>query len=187
MCAILGIKSSRRLSSGNAEIASGNLADPSTLNSCFDGIKSAFLLTPVSQQTVELKRNFIHAAKHGGIRRIVDLSVAGASPKSPVNLFRWHWEAEQDLESSGVSWTHLRPTDLTRYSVKAILPSVQAKGVFYSTIGEGRVAMVDEVDLAEAAAAALTQDAHEGKTYTLTGPEALSYSQLAGRFVEESR
>lgn len=169
----------QQLGAGSAEIAAGDLADPLSLTACFDGIHSAFLLTPVSQKTAEWKRNFIHASRRGGIQRIVNLSVAGAGPKSPVNLFRWHWEAEQDLESSGVSWTHLRPTDLTRYNIRAILPTVQAQGAFYSTIGEGRVAMVDELDVAEAAAATLTQDTHQGKTYTLTGPAAISYSQVA--------
>ena len=73
---------------------------------------------------------------------MVNLSVAGAGATVPIDLFRWHWQAEQELESSGIAWTHLRPTDLSRHMVKAVLPTVQEQGLMFSTAEEGRVALV---------------------------------------------
>jgi uncharacterized protein YbjT (DUF2867 family) len=167
------------LQSRGAEIVQGDFADPGSLAHCFTGVKTAFLLVPVALETAEWKGNFIQAAEQNGAERIVNLSVSGASPNSPIDLFRWHWEAEQTLEASGLAWTHLQPTDLARYNIRSNLPTVQAQGAFYSTIGEGQVAMVDEEDVAEVAAKILTEDDHEGKKYVLTGPKALSYPEVA--------
>jgi uncharacterized protein YbjT (DUF2867 family) len=167
------------LRSRGAEVVQGDFSDPASLPPCFTGVESAFLLVPVAQETAEWKGDFIRAAKQSGVARIVNLSVSGASSNSPVALFRWHWEAEQTLEASGLAWTHLQPTDLARYNIRSNLPTVQAQGAFYSTIGEGKVAMVDEEDVAEVAAKILTEDGHEGKKYVLTGPKALSYPEVA--------
>jgi uncharacterized protein YbjT (DUF2867 family) len=167
------------LRSRGAEVVQGDFSDPASLPPCFTGVESAFLLVPVAQETAEWKNNFIRAAEENGVERIVNLSVSGASSSSPVALFRWHWEAEQTLESSGIAWTHLQPTDLARFNIRSILPTVQAQGAFYSTVGQGRVALVDEEDVAEVAATALTEDGHEGKKYVLTGPKEVSYPEMA--------
>jgi len=68
-----------KLQARGAEIVRGDFADPDSLAASFTGVSSAFLLTPVAQQTAEWKRNFIHAAKQKGVQRMVNLSVAGAS------------------------------------------------------------------------------------------------------------
>lgn len=167
------------LQSRGAEIVQGDFADPVSLAHGFTGVESAFLLVPVALETAEWKGNFVQAAEQNGVKRIVNLSVSGANSTSPISLFRWHWEAEQILESSGIAWTHLQPTDLARFNIRSILPTVQAQGAFYSSIGKGRVALVDEEDVAEVAVAALTEDGHEGKKYVLTGPKAVSYPEIA--------
>lgn len=167
------------LQSHGAEIVQGDFADPESLAHCFTGVESAFLLVPVALETAEWKGNFVRAAEQNGAKRIVNLSVSGASSTTPIDLFRMHWEAEQTLESSGIAWTHLQPTDLARFNIRSILPTVEGQGAFYSSIGQGRVALVDEEDVAEVAVAALTENGHEGKKYVLTGPKAMSYPEIA--------
>ena len=167
------------LQSGGAEIVQGDFADPGSLAHCFAGVESAFLLVPVALETEEWKGNFVRAAEQNGVERIVNLSVSGATSTTPIHLFRMHWQAEQTLESSGIAWTHLQPTDLARFNIRSILPTVEGQGAFYSSVGEGRVALVDEEDVAEVAAAVLTEDGHEGKKYVLTGPKAVSYPEIA--------
>ena len=135
-----------------ADLVQGDFSDPRSLRSCFAGVESAFLLVPVALETSEWKTNFVRAAKENGVERIVNLSVSGASQTAPIGLFQWHWQAEQELESSGIAWTHLQPTDLARFNIRSNLPTIQAQSAFYSTIGEGRVAMVDEDDVANVAA-----------------------------------
>ncbi|MBV8275803.1 MAG: SDR family NAD(P)-dependent oxidoreductase [Verrucomicrobia bacterium] len=167
------------LQSRGAEIVQGDYADPRSLADCFTGVESAFLLVPVALETADWKGNFVKAAEQNGVERIVNLSVSGASSTTPIDLFRWHWQAEQTLESSGIAWTHLQPTDLARFNIRSILPTVEGQGAFYSSIGQGRVALVDEEDVAEVAAAALTEEGHERKKYVLTGPKAVSYPEIA--------
>ena len=168
-----------KLAAGGAEIAQGDFGKPGSMSSCFNDVEIAFLLVPVALETAEWKGSFIRAAKNNGVERIVNLSVSGASSASPIDLFKWHWQAEQELEASGLAWTHLQPTDLARYNLRSIMPTVEAHGAFYSTIGEGRVAMVDEGDVADVAAKVLTEDGHAGKSYVLTGPKALTYPDVA--------
>ena len=161
------------------EVAVGDMSVPDSLKKPMEGVQSLFLLTPVTQETTRWKGNCIRAAKEAAVEHIVNLSVANAGPQSPVNLFRWHAEAERELEASGIAWTHLRPTDLARYNTRLNLPTIQDHGAFYSTVGDGRVALVDEADVAEVAAAALLEPKHRGQIYTLTGPAALSYPEVA--------
>jgi len=161
------------------EVVAGNLADPQSLERALAGVEAAFLLTPIDGRQVPWKSNLIQAAQAAGVKRIANLSVAGATPDSPIIPGRWHWESEKELQASGVGWTHLRPYDLARYNTGLFLASARQGGAFYSTIGDGRVAMVDEEDVAVVAAQAFLSPAHAGKAYTLTGPRALSYPEVA--------
>jgi uncharacterized protein YbjT (DUF2867 family) len=161
------------------EVVAGDFSDTASLANAAAGIEAAFLLTPVAEQQVTWKSNLIRAASRAGVKKIVNLSVAGAAPDSPIILGRWHYESEQELQKSGMAWTHLRPYDLARYNTKMFLGDALTKGEFYSTVGDGKVAMVDETDVASVAAQALTNSIHDGKAYTLTGPQAYSYDQIA--------
>lgn len=66
----------------------------------------------------------------------------------------------------------------------AFAPSIKAQGRFYAAIGDAKVSVVDVRDNAAVAVAALTGDGHEGKTYTLTGPEALNHTEIAAHLSE---
>jgi uncharacterized protein YbjT (DUF2867 family) len=56
---------------------------------------------------------------------------------------------------------------------------IAAQGVLMASMQTGKIAMVDARDVAAVAVAALTSDGHVGKTYTITGPEALSFQEVA--------
>lgn len=162
------------------EVVRGDLAQPDSLPAALRGVENVFLLTPVSQETAAWKRNMIDAARAAGVRHVVNLSVAGVAPDAPFPLGQWHWQAEQDLEGSGLAWTHLRPTDLARYGTQGFLATAREQEAFYSTIGSGRVVMVDEADVAAVAAEVLAHpDQHASQTYLLTGPAAYTYPELA--------
>ena len=161
------------------EIAEGDLAKVDTLLPALAGVTAALLLSPVNPNMVELQGNFIQAAQKAKLPYIVKFSMIGAAPDSPVPLGQWHWQAEQLLETSGVAWTHVRPNDLMRYNTQLLLPSIQNEGAFYDSLGEARISMVDEEDVAAIVTQLLTSQSHEGKTFVLTGPEALSFEEVA--------
>jgi uncharacterized protein YbjT (DUF2867 family) len=129
---------------------------------------------------VELQGNLIEAARRAGVARVVKLSAIGADPSSPVRVGRWHAQTEKQLEASGLAYTHLRPGFFMQ-NVLVFAPSVAAHGIFQAPAEEGRLAMIHVRDVAAVAARALLEDRHAGQVYTLTGPEALSYDDVAAK------
>lgn len=84
---------------------------------------------------------------------------------------------------SGMAYTLLRP-NLFMQGLLGLAGSIKAEGRFSLAAGDARVSVVDERDNAAAAAAALTEPGHEGRTYTLTGPEALTHAEIAAALSE---
>jgi len=51
--------------------------------------------------------------------------------------------------------------------------------------GDGAMGMIDTRDIAEVAAAVLTEDGHQGREYALTGPAAITYADAAAALAAE--
>jgi uncharacterized protein YbjT (DUF2867 family) len=158
----------------------GDLAQPRSLESALDGITAALLVSPLNPHQVELQGNFIDAAKRAGRAHVVKISGLGTALDSSVRSGRWHAQTEKHVEDSGLPFTHLRPPFFMQ-NILRFAPTIRASGEFVGSLGQGKVAMIDVDDIAAVAATALTTDAHAGKVYVLTGPEALSYSDVAER------
>ena len=109
---------------------------------------------------------------------VVKLSVNGADVNSPVRVARWHGEGEKELEASGIPFTHLRPNAFMQ-NLLGLAPTIVSQGEFYQPAADGKVSHIDVRDIAAVAAKALTENGHQGKTYVITGPEALSYDDVA--------
>ena len=121
-------------------------------------------------------RSFIDSAVKAGVQHVVYTSFAGAAEDCTFTLGRDHWATEQHLRGSGIAWTFLR--DNFYLDFLALLPGED--GVIRGPAGSGRVAAVARADVAAVAAAVLTDpSAHAGATYDLTGPEALSFPEIA--------
>ncbi|HEV2861757.1 MAG TPA: SDR family oxidoreductase [Pyrinomonadaceae bacterium] len=162
------------------ETVEGDFERPETLDAALAGVERALLLTPPSPRTFELQRGFIEAAKRAGVRHVVKLSAIGADASGPEGFGRWHGQAEETLKASGLDWTMLQPN----FFMQNLLGQAQqmtASGAIYQATGDGRASMIDTRDIAAVAARALTEEGHAGKSYLLTGPEALSYRDAAER------
>ncbi|HEY1166475.1 MAG TPA: SDR family oxidoreductase [Chitinophaga sp.] len=163
------------------ELVSGDLGDPDSLAAALKGIKRAFLLTNSSEQAAALQLAFVDAARLAGVQHIVKLSQLAASINSPVRFLRYHAAVEQHIQASGMAYTFLRP-NLFMQGLLGFSSTIAAKGMFFASIGEARVSLVDIRDIAALAAAALTEQGHEGKIYNITGPEALTHTEIAAQF-----
>ena len=62
-----------------------------------------------------------------------------------------------------------------------MIPTIDSEGRFYANLGDARLSVVDTADVGAVAAAVLTNPGHDGKTYDVTGPEALSYDAVASK------
>jgi uncharacterized protein YbjT (DUF2867 family) len=162
------------------ETVIGDLALPRSLDSALDGITAALLVSPLDPHQVELQGNFIEAAKRAGRVRVVKISGLGTALDSSVCSGRWHAQTEKQLEDSGLPFTHLRPPFFMQNLLR-FAPTIRASGEFAGSLNQGKVAMIDVDDIAAVAATALSTDAHAGNAYVLTGPEAISYADVAER------
>ncbi len=156
---------------------------PETLRAAFQGCQRLFLLGPNALNQSELERNAVDAAKAAGVQHIVKQSVMGASDES-WSLAKIHRAVEKAIESSGLAWTFLRPNSFMQNTVTFMGQTIRAEAAFYSASGQARISHVDVRDIAAVAAKVLTGPSHEGKAYTLTGPEALTYDELASELSE---
>lgn len=164
-----------------AELVSGDLGDPASLAAALRGIDRAFLLTNSSEQAAALQLGFVDAARQAGVQHIVKLSQLAAAIDSPVRFLRYHAAVEQHIIASGMAYTFLRP-NLFMQGLLGFSGTIAAKGMFFAAIGEARVSLVDTRDIAAMAAAALTEQGHEGRIYNITGPEALTHAEIAAQF-----
>lgn len=162
------------------ETVKGDFAEPETLDRALEGADAVFLQCANVPEQVELESNAVDAALRAGVRRVVKLSILGAQAGSPVPFRDWHGRIEGRLKDSGADFTILRPS----FFMQGLLALVGADGNIYAPTGHGRVGWVDVCDVAEVAARALTEEGHEGETYTITGPESLSLAEVAGKLSE---
>lgn len=117
------------------------------------------------------------------MRHIVYVSQLHANRNSPVRFLRYHAVVEEALAQSGMSFTNLRP-NLYMQGLLGFAPSIQSEGRFFAPAGDAQVSLVDVRDIAAVASAALTSEVREGKSYEITGPEALSHHELASQLSE---
>jgi uncharacterized protein YbjT (DUF2867 family) len=171
----------RRLLGEQVEQVVGDLDRPETIEAALAGVDRLFLLTTQSSRQPDWERTAIAAAAGAGVAHVVKLSVFRADEQSPLRFARQHWQAERALERSGLAWTMVRPVFLMQN-----LRAMVRDAAIYTAAGDGRVAMIDARDIAAVAVAALTTRGHEGKIYTLTGPEALTFDDVASSLSQQS-
>ena len=157
------------------ELVTGDLERPESLDAALAGAERMFLLCSSCREQVELETVAIDAAVRAGLSHVVKLSMFGADPRSPVPSRRWHGEVEQRLERSGIAYTHLRPTFFMQVTRGMLAPDC----ALYLPVGEGRIGWIDVRDVASAAVRVLTDEGHERRAYALTGPESLTFREVA--------
>jgi uncharacterized protein YbjT (DUF2867 family) len=161
------------------ETVVGNFLRPETLGPALEDVSTVFLLTPIHPQQVPQATNVIKVAKEtGNDPRIVRLSVHQASHEAPTRISRQHAQIEDELASSGLPYTLIRPQSFMQNTLMTAR-TVASEGRIYQPFGNGRLGMIDARDIGEVAAKVLTEVGHGGEVYTLTGPAAISFYDVA--------
>ncbi|GAA2415658.1 NAD(P)H-binding protein [Nonomuraea africana] len=143
----------------------GDLTEPAGLPVA--GVEAMFLF-PVPETADEVVRLAVQA----GVRRIVVLSSSAVTFGEDDSF---HLPVERAVEASGVEWTHVRPGEFMRNKLELWGPSIRAEGVVRDPFPDQAWYPVHEADIADVAVAALTEDGHAGRAYTLNGPELISH------------
>lgn len=170
------VKAQSRFGSG-VDIFVGDLADPGSLRAALAGADALFLVTtgpeiPVRDQAAA------HAAQAAGVRRLVKLSSLDAGYGLAIGA--WHEQGEAAIRASGLPFTFVQPSGFMS-NLLAWAPSIKAEGVMRASTGDGKRAFIHSDDIADIATRALTTGEHEGASLALTGPEALSFAEVAAR------
>ena len=151
---------------------------PETLRAAFHACDTLFLLGPNALNQTELELNAVEAAKAAGVRHVVKQSVMGAAEEA-YSLAKIHRPVERAIEASGMAWTFLRPNSFMQNTVTFMAQTTKREGAFYSASGDARISHVDVRDIAAVAVKALTAPGRDRHIYTLSGPEALTYYEMA--------
>jgi uncharacterized protein YbjT (DUF2867 family) len=162
----------------HVEFFKADFDDPDSMREACAGAERAFLLTSSTERAEKQQIEFVRAAQRSGVRHIVKLSQLHADVKSPGRFLRYHAAVEAAMRATGITFTFLRP-NLYMQGLLNFRQSIKQKSAFFAAAGKARISAVDVRDLADVAAAALTSSQHDNKSYSLTGPEALTFAQMA--------
>jgi NAD(P)H dehydrogenase (quinone) len=161
-----------------AEVAVADYGDRDAMLAALAGVDT-LLLVSASETEDRVQRHLaaVEAASTAGVRRVVYVSFLGAGPEATFTLARHHWQTEEAVRSTGLPATFLRDglyQDVLPYWVG---PDLALRG----PAADGRISAVARDDIADAAVAVLLDesDRHDGRTYELTGPAALSLDEIA--------
>jgi uncharacterized protein YbjT (DUF2867 family) len=162
-----------------------DLRDEAVLEPVLAGTTRLFLLSGNDAGFGKLQIQTLQAAQRLGVEHVVKLSALGASNHSNSTIAREHWEVEQAVQQSTMTWTILRPHSFMQNWFGEVAESVRAEGMIYSPIADGRVPYIDTRDIAAVAAEALLNpNAHAGHRYFLTGGEAVGFADVAAALSE---
>jgi uncharacterized protein YbjT (DUF2867 family) len=167
-----------RMLGDDVELAVGDFGDRGSVERALRGTERLFLACGNVPGQVEHERTVIDAAGAAGVQRVVKLSGPRAAVDSALLFERWHGEIERHLLRSGLPYVLLRPSAYMT-NLLAFAGTIAQTGKLFAPAGAAAIAYVDPRDVAAVAAVALATDGHEGKTYALTGPEAITYERIA--------
>lgn len=169
---------------GHRDVVLGDLARPETLPPAFGGVGRLFLLTPFVPDQLELEGNALDAAETAGVGRVVKVSFAMDGPDGgPITQAKPHQEIERRLAGSEAAATVLRPEWIATNLLAQVEP-IRGGRLVYPSPPHVRHNPMDPRDIAEAAVAALLADEPQTGAFDLTGHEALTLPELAGRIGE---
>jgi uncharacterized protein YbjT (DUF2867 family) len=171
------------LKAAGMDIAIGDVADPVTAAKAMAGVTKLLVLLPNSQRQLELETQLVDLAKKVGVQHVVKMSSMEAVADARTPIPKIHWASEEHIRKSGLAWTMLKPNFFMQ-NMLGSARSIKENKSFSLPMGDGATAMADARDIGAVAAEVLTGKGHEGRSYEITGPELLTFHQVAERFSE---
>ncbi len=169
-------KKAKVLFGDQVDVHVGDLEKPrSSLAAALAGIDGVFLVT--DGPDLDLRdRAVAVAAKSAGVRHVVKLSTLDVH--TGVGTGTWHARGEIAVRESGVAFTFLQSAGFMSNAL-GWSHSIRERGVLRTSTGQGKIAFIHPDDIADVATAALLTRDYDGQSVIITGPEALSYGEMA--------
>jgi len=154
-----------------------DFTDPATWQVAFSGVHQMFLMRPphLGKPKKQMLPS-LEAARTAGVEHVVLLSLQGAEHNTVVP----HHTLEVWLRESGLSWTFVRAAFFMQNLTTTHLTDVRDRDTIMVPAGDGATAFVDVHDVAAVATEALLNpEQHRNTAWTPTGPQALTYAEIA--------
>lgn len=151
---------------------------PESACRAFDGIDAMYIVAPTSTSDHgTVVPPILDIALSSGVRRFVLLSASSLESGGPMM-----GQIHAYLAANSAEWTVLRPTwFLQNFSQQQHQQTIRHESAIYSATGRGRVGFIDANDIARAAVSALLEKKPWNRDFILTGPETLSYADVASK------
>ncbi len=152
---------------------------PENLDYLFENVRGMFILWPPGVAAKKSMKPVIQAAADYGVKQVVFLSILGAEKLKVVP----HRSVEKMIETSGMDYVFLRSAYFMQNLSGMHAPEIQQRNEIFIPAGHGTLGFVDVRDVGSVGAKALVEG-HRNKIYSLTGGEALTFTQVAATFSE---
>jgi uncharacterized protein YbjT (DUF2867 family) len=151
---------------------------PETYGPALRGVRKVFLVRPPHLTDVKgIFEPFVQACRQAGVAHIVFLSLLGAEH----NPFPPHHKIERVIKGSGMAYTFIRPGFFMQNLSTTHAEDIRERNDIFIPSGRAKVSFIDTRDIGEIIGKVLTEEGHEGMAYTVTGGEAVTYSQVSDR------
>jgi uncharacterized protein YbjT (DUF2867 family) len=180
-----------RLRDLGAELAEGDISNPSSLEMAMQGCKKVIHLVGIIQEApgvtfkgvhIDGTRNMLDAAKKAGVKQFFLQSALGTRPNAKSQYHRTKWEAEELVRASGLPFTILRPSLI--YGPGDLFTIRLAETIKISPVlpvigtGQSKVQPIFIDDVNECIRKISTSDSYLNEMYEIGGPEQLTYEEV---------
>ena len=163
---------------GSVQTIVGDINNHDDLYRIMDDAERLLIIPPNLFNQAQLECEVYRTACRLGVNRVVKLSTTKADLNSPCHFFREHAIAEQFLKQSGLSFTILRANSFMQ-NLLWFTREIELKESLSLPVGQAITAPVDIRDVAAVAATVIQGNDHVGSTYCITGPEKLTFEDIA--------
>jgi uncharacterized protein YbjT (DUF2867 family) len=171
------------LKAAGVELVVGDFTDADTVKKALDGAEKAFMLAPNGEHQQAQEKQFVDLAVAAGVKHLVKMSSMEAVADAETPIPQTHWASEEYIRASGLDWTMIKPNFFMQ-NLLTSAPTIKAQRKFFLPMGNGTTGMADTRDIGAVCAEALTGEGHAGQSYEITGPEVLTFYDVAERFSE---
>ena len=165
------------------EVIIGSIENKEAVDQSMVDVETALILLPNSENQLSLEKQLVDSAKQAGANRVVKMSSIEATPDATSPIPRLHLESEEYIKQSGLNWTMVKP-NFYMQNLLASAATIKDQGKIFLPMGEGKTGMIDTTDVGKVLAKVLSEDGHESMNHEITGPEILSFFEVAEIFTQ---
>ncbi len=169
------------LKAAGVELVVGDIGDAEAVKRALAGIEKAMLILPNGRNQEANEKQFTDLAKAAGVKHLVKMSSMEAVAHAKTPIPKAHWAVEEYIRGSGIPWTMVKPNFFMQ-NLLSSAASIKSAQRFSLPMGNGTTGMADVRDIGVVGAEVLNGNGHIGKSYEITGPEVLTFHQVAEQF-----